>query len=141
MKTTLFTSNQAKPRWHLIDARDKVLGRLATEVSRILTGKNKPTYTPNILNGDCVVVINASEVRLTGKKPDQKIRFSHSRYLGGDKYTPYKKLMSEHPEEAVRLAIKGMLPKNKLGSRMLTRVKIYRGSDHPHTAQLKGEIN
>lgn len=141
MKTTLIKQSEIKPRWHLIDARDKVLGRVATEAASLLVGKNKPTYTPNILNGDCVVVINAASVRLTGKKLDQKIRFTHSRYLGGAKYTPYKKLMTTNPAEAVRLAVKGMLPKNKLGSRMITRLKIYPDANHPHHAQLKGESN
>lgn len=141
MKTTLLKQIDVKPKWHLIDAKDKVLGRLATAVAGILIGKNKVGYTPSIQNGDCVVLINAADIKLTGKKLDQKIKFTHSGYLGGAKYTPYKKLMIEKPTEAVRLAVKGMLPKNKLGDRMLTRVKIYPGSEHPHEAQIKGESN
>ncbi len=142
MKTTLLKQTDIKPRWHIIDAKDKVLGRVATQVADILIGKkNNPAYTPNIMNGDCVVVINAAHIRLTGKKLEQKFRFTHSRYLGGAKYTPYKKLLSSKPEEVIRLAVKGMLPKNKLGDRMITRLKIYPKSEHPHHAQLKGETN
>lgn len=141
MKTTLLKQIDVKPHWHLIDAKDRILGRLATDVARVLIGKNKVGYTPSIQNGDCVVLINAAGVKLTGKKLEQKMKFTHSRYLGGAKFTPYKKLMAENPTEAVRLAVKGMLPKNKLGDRMLTRVKIYPGDAHPHEAQLKGEIN
>lgn len=140
MKTT-FLKQPKNPKWHLIDAKGKILGRLASEVAKVLIGKDKPYYTPNVNCGDCVVVINAKDVKLTGKKLEQKIRFTHSRHLGGDKYTPYKKIMDTKPHSAILWAVKGMLPKNKLGRQMLTRLKVYPGPEHPHTAQLKGEIN
>lgn len=137
MKTTLLKQSQISPKWRLVDAKGKVLGRIATEVARILMGKDKPSYTPNIMSGDCVVVINAKDIKLTGKKLEQKIHFTHSRYLGSDKYTPYKKIMSTKPEKALLWAVKGMLPKNKLGDRMLTRLKVYPDKEHPHTAQVQ----
>ncbi len=123
--------------WRLIDAKDKVLGRLATEIATILIGKNKPCYTPNVLCGDGVIAINAKDIKLTGKKLEQKTRFTHSRYLGGDKHIAYKVIMQTKPQEALRWAVKGMLPKNKLGDKMLSRLKVYAGSEHPHAAQVK----
>ncbi len=139
MKTTLLKQAQIKPKWRIVDAKGKVLGRVASEVAGILIGKDKPYFTPNILCGGGVIVINAKEIRLTGKKLEQKIRFTHSRYLGGDKYTPYKKIMTTMPEKAILWAVRGMLPKNKLGDKMLTHLRVYPGAEHPHAAQLKGE--
>jgi large subunit ribosomal protein L13 len=111
---------------HVLDASGKVLGRLATEAAYLLMGKHKVAYSPHIDHGDQVTIINAAAVRLTGKKLEQKIYFHHSGYPGGDKYVLYKDLLDKHPEKAVRLAVKGMLPKNRLSKKMLRHLKIYR---------------
>jgi large subunit ribosomal protein L13 len=122
--------------WVLIDAEGKILGRMATEIADILRGKNKPVYTPHVDTGDFVVVINAEKVHLTGKKWDQKVYYHHSGYIGGIKAHPAREVLEKKPEELVRHAVKGMLPKNRLGRRMITKLKIYRGSEHPHEAQM-----
>jgi len=122
-------------RWYLFDARDKVLGRFATRVARILTGKNKPDYLPYVDGGDFVVVINAKKVRVTGKKLEQKFYYSHSGYPGGFKRRSLKEMLAHQPEQVVYRAVKRMLPKNRLGTRMLHRLKVYPETVHPHSAQ------
>jgi len=123
-------------KWVLIDAEGKILGRMATEIADILRGKNKPVYTPHVDTGDFVVVINAEKVRLTGRKWDQKVYYHHSGYIGGIKAHPAREVLEKKPEELVRYAVKRMLPKNRLGRKMFTKLKVYRGSEHPHEAQL-----
>ena len=122
-------------RWHVIDANGQVLGRLATKVADILRGKHKANFTPHVDGGDFVVVINARGVKLTGRKPEDKLYYRHSEYPGGLRVTPAQRLLAEKPETLVRLAVKGMLPKNRLSRRLVTKLKIYAGEDHPHAAQ------
>jgi large subunit ribosomal protein L13 len=122
-------------RWHVIDAKDQVLGRVASHAANLLRGKLKPTFTPYLDGGDFVVILNAGQVKLTGNKIEQKVMYSHSIYPGGLKLVPYKRLMVEKPEKAIRHAVSGMLSKSKLRERMLTRLKIYRESAHQHGAQ------
>ncbi|MDH5745096.1 MAG: 50S ribosomal protein L13, partial [Candidatus Aminicenantes bacterium] len=122
-------------KWYLIDASGLVLGRLATKVAELLRGKGKPIFSPHMDTGDYVIIINAGKVLLTGKKLQQKFHFTHSGYPGGAKFTRYDKLLAENPEKAIRLAVKGMLPPNKLADRLITKLKIYRTREHPHGAQ------
>jgi large subunit ribosomal protein L13 len=136
-KTYLPKTADIVRKWHVIDGRGLVLGRLACEAAKKLSGKNKAYYTQSIDCGDFVVVTNAAKVVLTGKKLEQKVDFRHSGYPRGDKYTLYSKLMAENPEKAVRLAVKGMLPKNRLGSKQIRRLKIYKNESHPHKEQVK----
>ena len=135
-RTYLATSNQIKREWHLIDADGKVLGRLATKVADLLRGKGKRIYSNDVDCGDFVVITNAAKIVLTGNKLEQKIAYRHSGYPGGDKYTPYKRLMAEAPEKALLFAVKGMLPKNKLADRQITRLRVFKNAAHPHAAQL-----
>lgn len=135
MKTHVPKVNLIARKWHVVDADGKVLGRLATQVASILRGKNKPTFTPFLDTGDFVVVINAEKVRLTGKKETDKKYMSYSGWKGGEKYVSVAKLRAKHPERLIYHAVKGMIPKNRLGDRLLTKLKIYRGSAHPHQAQ------
>ena len=121
--------------WRLIDAKDKVLGRLATEVTDILRGKNKAQFTPQVDTGDFVVVINAEKVRLTGRKWSQKFYYRHSGYPGGLKSISAEDLLQKKPEELIRHAVRGMLPKNRLGRQMFKKLKVYKGDEHPHEAQ------
>jgi large subunit ribosomal protein L13 len=121
--------------WYVIDAEGLVLGRLATEVARLLRGKHKPTFTPNLDTGDFVVIVNADKVVLTSSKADTKLIHTHSGYPGGIKTRTYGDLLAKKPEDAVRRSIKGMLPKNRLGRAMISKLKIYRGPTHPHGAQ------
>lgn len=134
-RTYLPKVDEIQRKWHLIDGNGQVLGRLATKVTNILNGKTKVIYTPHLDTGDFVVVVNAEKVKLTGKKLQQKIDYRHSQYPGGDKYMNYEALMKKSPEKAVMLAVKGMLPKNRLGDKMIKRLNIYKGPDHPHVAQ------
>jgi large subunit ribosomal protein L13 len=122
-------------QWHVIDATDVVLGRLATQVAVLLRGKHKPIFAPHVDTGDFVIVINADKVALTGNKREAKIAYRHSGYPGGLSATPYAQLLERHPEKAVEKAIKGMLPHNTLGRNMLKKLKVYAGPDHPHQAQ------
>ncbi|GAA0960439.1 50S ribosomal protein L13 [Actinocorallia libanotica] len=122
-------------QWHVIDATDVVLGRLASQVAILLRGKHKPIYAPHVDTGDYVIIINADKVSLSGKKLEQKKAYRHSGYPGGLRSTLYKDLLEKHPERAVEKAIKGMLPKNKLGRAMFGKVKVYAGASHPHAAQ------
>jgi len=135
MKTYQPKLDATTRRWHLFDAKDKVLGRFASEVARLLMGKGRRDYTPHIDCGDHVVVINAEGIRITGNnKPVQKIDFRHSGYPGGETITPYGEFLRSKPERAIQLAVSGMLGKNKLRSRQLARLKVYKGSAHPHGA-------
>lgn len=138
-------SYMAKPgevgkKWYVVDATDAILGRLSSQVATILRGKNKPEFTPNVDCGDFVIVINCNKVRLTGKKLEQKYYRHHTGYIGGLKEVQYKKIMQEKPEFAVYKAVKGMLPKNSLGEAMLTKLRVYAGSEHPHSAQQPVEL-
>lgn len=126
---------EAQRKWHLIDANDMVLGRLATQIATILRGKNKPSYAPHQDVGDFVVVINAEKIQLTGNKMDQKYYFRHSGFTGGDKYIPYRRMLERHPERVIEHAVRLMLPKNALGRKMLKKLKVYAGAEHPHQAQ------
>ena len=121
--------------WHVVDATDKVLGRLAAKIAMIVQGKTKPTYTPHVDTGDFVIVLNADKVRVTGKKAEVIEYDTYSRYPGGRKLYSYKRMNQLHPERVLQLAVKRMLPKNKLGRTMLNKVKIYKGTEHPHSAQ------
>jgi large subunit ribosomal protein L13 len=141
MKTYSAKPSEINREWLVVDATDVVLGRLATEVAKILRGKHKPSYTPHMDTGDFVVVINAEKIRLTGKKMDQKTYYSHSGFLGGLKSKPIAAVLEKKPEEAVFMAIKGMLPHNKLGRAMLKKLKVYSGDKHPHEAQQPKELN
>lgn len=135
MKTHVPKVDLDERKWHVVDASGKVLGRLAAEIANILRGKNKPIFTPFLDTGDFVVVVNAEKVLLTGKKETDKKYMSYSGWKGGEKYVSVAKLREKHPERLVYHAVKGMLPKNRLGDRLLTKLKVYRGSAHPHTAQ------
>lgn len=134
--TTFFAKAQDQDRkWYIIDAAGIPLGRIATEAARILRGKHKPTFTPNVDAGDHVIIINAEKLVLTGNKLNDKLYRRHSGYPGGLKEVPYKKLMQIMPERAMEHAVKGMLPHNKLGAQMYTKLKVYKGESHPHQAQ------
>src|SRR6476660_7916706 len=133
--STFIASSAPSVRWHLIDANGQVLGRIATRAARLLQGKHKPTYTPFIDTGDHVIVINASKVKLTGRKEDQKIYRQHSGYEGGLRETRARIVRQKHPERIVEDAVRGMLPKTKLGEAMYLKLKVYAGPDHPHVAQ------
>jgi len=135
MKSYLAKPGQAGGQWHLVDAEDQVLGRLATQLATILMGKHRPTYTPYVLTGDFVVVLNAAKIRLTGRKMERKEYDYYTYYNSGRKVVPIAKVMRTHPDRVIRLAVRRMLPKNKLGRDMLSRLKIYAGSEHPHQAQ------
>ena len=135
MKTFVAKENEVKKNWYLVNAENKILGRLATQIAMRLRGKHKPIFTPHADTGDFIVVINAERVALTGKKWDKKIYYRHSGYIGGLKEISAKKLLEKKPEDVLRFAVRGMLPKNSLGRRQLKKLKIYTGSDHPHQAQ------
>jgi large subunit ribosomal protein L13 len=125
----------AQRQWYVVDAQGKVLGRMASEIAKVLRGKNKPIFTPNVDAGDFVIVINARGVKLTGKKLQQKIYYRHTEYPGGIRERTAEKMLAEKPEHLVLLAVKGMLPKNRLSRRLVTKLKIYAGPEHPHEAQ------
>ena len=135
MKTFKLRKEDVKRDWFLVDAEGKTLGRLASEIARILMGKHKPTYTPHVDGGDFVVVVNAEKVRVTGKKLKKKIYYRHTGYMGHLKETKLKDMLKEKPEEVIRLAVRGMLPKNRLRKHRMKRLKVYAGPSHPHTAQ------
>lgn len=122
-------------QWHVIDATDVVLGRLATQAATLLRGKHKATYAPHVDGGDFVVIVNAEKVALTGNKRDQKIAYRHSGFPGGLTATPYSQLLDEDPRKAVEKAVKGMIPHNKLGRQVIRKLKVYTGPEHPHAAQ------
>ena len=128
--------DEIEKKWYIVDATDKILGRLASEIAQVLRGKHKPTFTPHMDNGDYVVVINADKIRVTGNNKEvEKEYFSHSGYLGNEKVISYKELLNKHPEEVIKRAVKGMLPGNKLGRKIFKKLKVYKGSEHPHQAQ------
>ena len=135
MKTQSFKQSDIEQSWILVDAKDKTLGRLASTLASRLRGKHRPEYTPNADLGDYIVVINANKINVTGDKLNQKNYFKHSGYPGGIKSRSLDEVIKNSPEDAIRMAVKGMLPKNKLGKKMLTKLKIYKDSDHPHQAQ------
>jgi len=135
MKTHLPKINIDERKWHVIDANGAILGRLAAQVADILRGKNKPVYTPHLDAGDFVVVINAEKVKVTGKKETAKEYMSYSGWKGGEKFRSVAQVRAKQPEELIHHAVKGMIPKNRLGSVLLTKLKVYRGDKHPHAAQ------
>ena len=135
MPTYTPKANEIERAWHVVDADGLVLGRMATEVARILRGKHKPIFTPNLDTGDHVIIVNADKVVLTADKAESKLVHRHSGYPGGIKSSSYGDLLAKKPAEAVRGSIAGMLPKNRLGRQMLTKLKVYAGPDHPHSAQ------
>ena len=135
MKTFVAKENEVEKKWYVVDAEDKVLGRLATQVASRLRGKHKPIFTPHADTGDFIVVINAEKIILTGTKLDNKYYYSYSGYIGGMKKVTARKMQEKKPEEMLRQAVKRMLPKNSLGRRQLKKLKIYMGPDHPHQAQ------
>ncbi len=134
-KTPLPTSDTLEQKWYVVDATDQRLGRLASEIAQILRGKNKPTFTPHLDTGDFVVVVNAEKAIVTGKKSSQKVYRRHSGRPGGMKVESFEKLQARLPERIIEQAIKGMLPKNSLGRRLFTKLKVYAGNEHPHQAQ------
>ncbi len=133
--TKFISTEQADRRWYVVDAKDQVLGRLATKVARIIRGKDKPTFTPNADTGDFVVVINAEQVKLTGKREFLKKYIHYSGYPGGLKTKTFEELMAKKPEFVIQSAVQGMLPKNRLGKKLLKKLKVYAGDAHPHKAQ------
>jgi large subunit ribosomal protein L13 len=141
MKTFIAKKEEAEKNWVLIDAADKIVGKVAVEIASILRGKTKPVFTPHVDTGDFVVVINADKVKFTGRKMEQKTYYRHSGYMGGLKAVTAKSLMAKNPEDILKHAVKGMLPKNSLGKSMLKKLKVYAGSEHPHEAQLPKAIN
>lgn len=141
MKTYFATNENVEHKWYLVDASDKVLGRLATQIAIYLRGKHKPEYTPHADAGDYIVVINADQVKVTGKKEQEKVYYTHSGYPGGLKETTFDKLRDKDSTRIIELAVKGMLPKNPLGRAMLRKLKVYSGAEHPHVAQMPEAIN
>ena len=137
MKKYTYSTKQTdvKPKWYLVDAEGAVLGRMASGIASRLKGKHNPMYTPNVDTGDSIIVVNADKIVLTGRKWDQKIYYRHSGYMGGLKEITAKKLLEKCPEDIIRFAVKGMLPKNRLGTKMIKKLKVYSGSDHPHSSQ------
>jgi len=136
MRTEVAKAENIKRDWYVVDARDAVLGRLSTQVANVLRGKNKAFFTPSVDTGDFVIVVNAEKIALTGRKLADKVYYSHSGYVGGLKEITAGKLLEKKPEELIKKAVKGMLPKNKLARAVLSKLKIYAGPDHPHAAQL-----
>jgi len=135
MKSTLAKKESVQRNWLIVDADGAVLGRLASKVAMVLMGKDKPIYTPHVDTGDFVIVVNAEKVRLTGQKADKKEYQTYSRYPGGQKIIPFKKMLQQHPERVIELAVRRMLPKSTLGAHMFKKLKVYRGPEHAHAAQ------
>ena len=135
MKTFMASPEKIERKWYVVDAEGQTLGRLASEVAKVLRGKNKPQFTPHVDTGDYVIVVNADKIKVTGKKMDQKIYYNHSDYVGGMKETTLKEMMAKKPEKVVELAVKGMLPKGPLGREMYTKLFVYAGPEHKHAAQ------
>lgn len=140
MTTNFITKKDISRKYYVVDAEGRILGRLATQVALLLSGKRKTNYTPNIDNGDFVIVVNAAKVKVTGLKSEQKLYKRYSGYPSGQKTRTFEVMMKIKPDEAIRHAVKGMIPKNKLGSRMITRLKVYAGPEHPHKAQAPEKI-
>ena len=135
MKTYVAKPEDFNRDWYLVDASDQILGRLATQIAMRLRGKHKPIFTPHVDTGDFVIVINAEKIKLTGRKTDQKMYWRHSGYPGGIKGVSARRMLETKPEELIRQAVRGMLPKNRLGRKLLKKLKIYTGTEHPHQAQ------
>ncbi len=135
MTTFLAKAHEVERKWYVVDAEGQTLGHLATEVASILRGKNKPIYTPHVDTGDNVIVINAAKIKLTGNKENQKVYKYHTGYPGGLREIPYKEMLEKHPERIIEKAVKGMLPKNKLGREMIKKLRVYPGAEHNHEAQ------
>jgi large subunit ribosomal protein L13 len=135
MKTFMTNAESIDKKWYVVDASGQTLGRFASEIAKILIGKNKTTFTPGVDAGDYVIVINAEKIEVTGKKESQKMYRRHTGYIGGLKEVVYKDMMAKHPDRIITAAVKGMLPKNKLGRHMLSKMKVYAGSEHNHQAQ------
>ena len=135
MKTQFARKGDVERKWYVVDAKDAVLGRLATKIAVHLRGKNKPVFTPNADTGDFIIVVNADKVKLTGKKLTDKVYYHHSGYIGGIKAETAKEMFEKHPERIIEKAVWGMLPKNTLGRQLLRKLKIYKGTEHPHKAQ------
>ena len=135
MRTFMAKAQEIERKWFVLDAANKPLGRVATEAARLLRGKHRPIFTPNVDTGDFVIIINAGQAVLTGNKINQKVMYKHSGYPGGLKETPYSRLMAEKPERALEAAVRGMLPKNRLGRKMIKKLKVFAGAEHIHQAQ------
>ena len=135
MKSYMASPATIERKWYVVDATGYTLGRLSSEIAKVLRGKNKPTYTPHIDTGDYVIVINAEHIKVTGKKLDKKIYYNHSDYVGGMKETTLKEMLAKKPERVIELAVKGMLPKGPLGREMITKLHVYAGAEHDHAAQ------
>ena len=135
MKSFMASPVTLERKWYVVDATRYTLGRLASEVAKVLRGKNKPTYTPSMDTGDYVIVVNAEKVKVTGKKLDQKVYYRHSEYVGSLKETTLREMLNKHPERVIESAVKGMLPKGPLGREMYTKLHVYAGPDHKHEAQ------
>ena len=135
MNTFMASPKTIERKWYVVDTAGLTLGRLASEVAKVLRGKNKPTFTPHMDTGDYVIIVNAEKVIVTGKKLDQKLYYSHSDYIGGFKSTTLKEMLAKKPDQVLRHAVKGMLPKGPLGNQMLTKLHVYAGPEHPHAAQ------
>ncbi len=140
MKTFMAKNGQIERKWYVVDATDMPLGRLASQVASVLRGKNKPTFTPNVDCGDHVIIINTDKVVLTGKKLEKKFYTYHTGYIGGLKQIPYSRMIAEKSDLAVYEAVKGMLPKNSLGRKMLTKLRVYKGAEHNQQAQMPVEL-
>ena len=141
MKTFMADSATVERKWYVVDATDKTLGRLASEIAKVLRGKNKPVFTPHADTGDYVIVVNAEKVKVTGRKLDQKIYYHHSDYVGGMKETTLREKLAKKPEQVIELAVKGMLPKGPLGRQMYKKLFVYAGPDHKHAAQKPEELS
>ena len=141
MKTFMANPATIERKWYVVDAAGLTLGRLSSEVAKILRGKNKPIFTPHEDTGDYVIIVNAEKIHVTGRKLDQKIYFRHSEYIGGSRYTSLREAMEKKPVKVVEHAIRGMLPKGKLGDRMYTKLHVYEGAEHGHAAQKPEELN
>lgn len=135
MKSFMANPSTVERKWYVVDATDKTLGRLAAEVAKVLRGKNKPTFTPHVDTGDNVIIVNADKVVLTGKKLTQKVYFHHTGYLGGDRYVVAKDMLANNPVRMVEMAVRGMIPKNRLGDQIYSKLHVYAGPDYPHAAQ------
>ena len=135
MKTYMANPAKVEKKWYVVDAEGQTLGRLASEVAKVLRGKNKPIFTPHMDCGDYVIVVNAEKIKVTGKKMDQKIYYNHSDYVGGMRETTLREMMAKKPEKVIELAVKGMLPKGPLGRSMITKLHVYAGPDHEQAAQ------
>ena len=135
MKSYMASPATIERKWYVVDATDKTLGRLSSQIASVLRGKNKPTYTPSMDTGDYVIVINADKIKVTGKKMDQKIYYRHSDYVCGMKEATLKEMMAKKPEDVIKLAVKGMLPKGPLGRQMIKKLHVYAGAEHAHAAQ------